>query len=70
MIVVNDQIEIVFNQGTPSSTWVIDHNMDCHPSITVIDSAGNTVEGSIKYDTTNRVTISFTSGFSGKVILR
>jgi hypothetical protein len=63
-------LEYVHTQGTPLDTWVIDHNMGCYPSVTVIDSSNNQVEGSVTYDTINRITIRFTSGFSGRAILR
>ena len=62
--------EFVYMQGTPSDTWVIDHDMQCHPSVTVIDSGNNQVEGSVTYNSINKITITFTAGFSGKAILR
>jgi hypothetical protein len=62
--------EFVYTRPTPASVWVIAHNMDCHPSVTVIDSGNNQVEGAITYDSMDQVTISFTGGFSGKAIFR
>lgn len=64
------EFEFVYMQGTPSNTWVINHNMQCHPNVTVIDSGNNQVEGAVIYDTLNQVTISFTAPFSGKAVLR
>jgi hypothetical protein len=63
-------LEFVYVQGTPASVWEIEHDMNCHPGVTVIDSGNNQVEGSVTYDSLNKVTISFTSGFSGKAVLR
>ena len=62
--------EFLFTQGTPAVEWVINHNMDCHPSVSVIDSSNNQVEGSVFYNSLNRVTLTFTAPFSGRAILR
>ncbi len=37
-------LEFVFVQGSPATEWVIQHNMDCHPGVTVVDSGNNQVE--------------------------
>lgn len=63
-------LEFVYVQGTPAAIWEIIHNMNCHPGVTVIDSGNNQVEGSVSYDSLNKVTISFTAGFSGMAVLR
>lgn len=47
----------------------ITHNLGKRPSITVIDSAGDEVEGDYSYPDFNNVSISFSAPFSGKVIL-
>lgn len=47
----------------------ITHNLGKRPSITVIDSAGDEVEGDYRYPDFNNVSISFSAPFSGKVIL-
>lgn len=62
--------EFVYIQSTPSNSWVIDHNMDCHPRVTVIDSGNSQVEGDVIYDSLNTITINFGGSFSGKAILR
>ena len=60
----------VYNQtDTASDTWVIEHNLDKYPSVTVVDSAGTVVEGDVKYDSLNQVTITFSGGFKGKATL-
>ena len=62
--------EFIHIQPTPSNSWVIDHNMDCHPRVTVIDSGNSQVEGDVTYNTLNKVTIDFGASFSGRAILR
>lgn len=59
----------IYTQSTPSSTWVIEHALGGHPSVTVVDSAGTTVFGEVKYDSTTQVTVSFTVPFSGLAYL-
>lgn len=58
-----------YTQATPSSTWEIEHNLGKEPSVSVVDSAGNIVEGDYNYVNTNKVILSFSSAFSGKAYL-
>jgi len=55
----------VHTQGAPSTTWTVTHGMNKYPSVTVIDSASNEVEGEVTYNTLNSVTITFSGSFSG-----
>lgn len=54
-----------FTQGSPSATWVVTHNLNKYPSVTVVDSAQTEVIGSVDYDSLNEVTITFAAAFSG-----
>lgn len=56
-------------QDVPSATWEIEHNLGKEPSVSVVDSAGNIVEGDYNYVNTNKVILSFSSAFSGKAYL-
>lgn len=56
-------------QKSASRTWVIQHNLNTFPSVTVVDSAGNVVCGEVHYNNANQVTIEFTAAFSGKAYL-
>jgi hypothetical protein len=56
-------------QPSASTTWVITHNLNKFPSCTVVDSAGDGVEGDVTYTNANQLTISFSAGFSGKAYL-
>jgi hypothetical protein len=60
---------VLFTQGTPLSVWVIPHNLNSYPAITVIDSSSHQVYGSISYDSLNQVTLTFSGGFSGMASL-
>jgi len=56
-------------QGTPSAVWVVDHPLATYPNVTVLDSAGSSVEGEIVYDSASSITLTFTSAFSGVAYL-
>lgn len=56
-------------QNDPSTTWIIDHTLQFFPNVTVVNSAGDQVEGSVIYNNQNRVTIEFSTAFSGKAYL-
>jgi hypothetical protein len=56
-------------QGAANSSWSITHNLGFKPNVTVIDSAGNIVEGEIAYTNSNSLTVSFQSAFSGNAYL-
>lgn len=56
-------------QGEASATWVIHHNLNKKPSITIVDSADNVVEGAEKYIDENTVEIYFNGAFKGKAYL-
>lgn len=59
----------VHTQSAASSTWVINHNMEKFPSVSIIDSGNNLVVGEVQYNSTNQLTLTFTASFSGKAYL-
>lgn len=56
-------------QGTPESLWVISHNLNKRPSVSVVASFGAAVVGEVNYIDDNTVTITFADPFSGKAYL-
>ena len=64
-----ERVSYEHNQGSASNSWTITHNLGFKPNVTVIDSAGNIVEGEIAYTNSNSLTVSFASAFSGKAYL-
>lgn len=56
-------------QGPASATWLINHGLGKFPSITVIDSAGEQVEGEVVYLDSNSLQIIFSAAFAGKAFL-
>lgn len=77
MLAYNDVQEVweprdiyhVHTQGIASATWVITHNLKKYPSVTVVDSLGNVVIGSVEYTNINTITLTFNGGFSGQAFL-
>ena len=53
-------------QISASNNWIINHNLNKFPSVTVVDSGGTIVIGEISYININSVSISFNGIFSGK----
>ena len=60
----------VFNQtDVASDTWVITHNLNKYPSVTVLDSSKNEVVGEVTYTNENQLTIKFSGAFKGSATL-
>ena len=67
-------ITFTHNQSTTSDTWVITHNLNRFPSVTVVDSANTIVQGTVVYNSNKQLTVTFFSGtsalaFQGKAYL-
>ena len=60
---------LVFTQALPSATWVITHNLNKFPSITVVDTANTVVYGEYVFNSINQTTLNFSSAFAGKAYL-
>jgi hypothetical protein len=58
-----------YTQMSPSASWRIKHNLNFHPNVTVVDSAGTIVEGEIQYVDQNNLVLNFQSAFSGNAYL-
>lgn len=56
-------------QSIATDEWVIDHNLNKFPSVTVVDSAGTVVYGEVYYPNKNKVIIKFMAAFSGRAYL-
>jgi hypothetical protein len=52
-------------QTSASATWTVAHNLNCKPSVTIVDSAGNVQIGEVLYDSDNQITLTFAAAFSG-----
>lgn len=59
----------IFDQLSPSSTWVVLHNLSFKPSVTVLNGSGEVVHGEVQYTGAQEITIRFTAPFTGQVYL-
>ena len=57
-------------QGVPSTTWTINHNLGYEPGgVSIVDSSGTKVTGTVTYASINQIVVSFTSAFGGKAYI-
>ena len=59
----------VHEQGVASDVWVINHNLNKKPSVMIVDSADNVVEGAETYIDENTIEVRFNGAFKGKAYL-
>lgn len=59
----------VHSQTLPSDLWIIEHNLDKRPSVTVVDSANTVLLAPYRYINDNKIEIKFNGAFSGKAYL-
>lgn len=58
-----------FEQTEPSDVWYITHNLGKYPSVTAVDANNTVVVGTVQYNTTNSLTITFNEKQQGKAYL-
>lgn len=62
-------LQYTHTQLLASAFWTITHNLNKHPSVTVVDSGDTVVVGNITYIDNNTLTIQFSATFGGKAYL-
>ncbi len=65
----DDDKHFTFEQSVAASTWVIAHNMNKKPSVMIVDSGDNEVEGCTNYVDNNNIELVFSKPFTGKAYL-
>lgn len=58
-------LSYIHTQGIASDTWSVNHNLGKYPSVSIVDSSGNSVIGEIQYTSVNALTIKFIGAFTG-----
>ena len=56
-------------QSSPSSSWIVNHNLSYNPAVSIVSSTGDLVHGDVNYSGPQQVTINFSAPFSGRVYL-
>lgn len=59
----------VYTQYSASDTWIIEHNLEKYPSVSIVDSGGSSVIGEVTYYNLNSLQVHFINPFSGKAYL-
>ena len=57
------------SQGTAATVWNVTHNLGKYPSVTVLDSAREEIEGQVDHLDVNHLNISFSGAVSGSASL-
>jgi hypothetical protein len=66
---IPELVAYTHTQSSTSDTWTIAHNLNFYPNVSVFDSAGTMVEGSVTHTDDTQLTITFSATISGKAYL-
>lgn len=58
-----------FEQAIASDTWVINHNLNKYPSVTIVDTAGTQFQGRVEYIDKNNCIVYMNGATKGKAYL-
>jgi hypothetical protein len=58
------------NQGTPSTTWVVNHALGRHPVVAVLDSSGREMIAQVDHNSLNQATVTLLVALTGTVECR
>jgi len=62
----NTDKTFVFTQTVPSTTWIVNHDLNKFPSVSIVNINNVSLYGEITYIDENNIQLEFTSGFAGK----
>lgn len=65
----NPQSTYSYDQGVAADTWHIAHFLNKYPSVTVVDSAGTTIDCTVTYINSNECELKFNAAFKGTAYL-
>lgn len=58
-----------FEQAVTEKTWIIHHNLNKKPSVTVVDEYDRVIVPEIRYKSNNEIELTFNFAFKGKAYL-
>ena len=67
--IADKTVTLVYEQTTPSMTWVINHKLARFPSVKTYDNEGNELIGDLEFTDENSVTVKFTRACTGKAYI-
>jgi len=53
-------------QAMLSPTWIVQHDLNCHPVVTAEDGVGNVITGTVTYLDNNVLTVGFAYSITGR----
>lgn len=56
-------------QLNANNSWLVSHNLNRYPSVTITDSAGSVVVGNVTYISPTQICLDFSAAFSGTAYL-
>lgn len=59
----------IHDQSNPADTWIVNHDLNKFPSVTITDTANSEIIGEVVYNNANTLTLYFSAAFSGKAFL-
>jgi len=59
----------IYDQISLSTIWIIEHNLNKYPSVSVKDTGGNTYIGEVEYLGPNKLAVHFSVAISGRAYL-
>lgn len=59
----------IYTQSSAASVWTVNHNMGKFPSVTILDTANDEVEGQVNHISNTQLTITFSASVAGKAIM-
>lgn len=59
----------VHTQSVASATWTVNHNLNKFPSVTIVDTANDEVEGEVNHVSNTQLIIKFSAAISGKAFI-
>ena len=60
---------LAFQQQSPATSWLINHNLNRYPAVVILDSSGDEVEADVQYLSAASLQISFAYALSGRAFL-
>lgn len=55
----------VHTQASPATTWTINHNLGFRPSVELLDSGSQEIDGAIAHPTTNQTVVTLNPATAG-----
>lgn len=55
----------VFTQSTPATTWTINHNLGFRPSVEILDSGSQEIDGEVSHPTVNQTVVTLNPATAG-----